>query len=99
LQSVEEHVHVSMLYKQFLTGEIELLCSQGEYFQRVTLLQSGEADFSLYGSWDAMAGFARELERVFSRFSQENLKDFPANEPKNPALALTTADPGASREP
>ena len=46
LQSVEEHVHISMLYKQFLTGEIELLCSQGEYFQRVTVLQAGEADFS-----------------------------------------------------
>ncbi len=96
LQSVEEHVHISMLYKQFLTGEIELLCSQGEYFQRVTVLQAGEADFSLYGSWDALAGFARELERVFSRFSQENLKDLPGAEAKTVTMALTIAEPGAS---
>ena len=96
LQSVEEHVHLSMLYKQFLTGEIELLCSQGEYFQRVTVLQAGEADFSLYGSWDALAGFARELERVFSRFSQENLKDLPGAEAKTLTMALTIAEPGAS---
>ena len=80
LQSVEEHVHLSMLYKQFLAGEIQLLCSQGEYFQRVTVLHSGASDFAIYGSWDALAGFARELERVFSRFAQENLKDLPGAE-------------------
>ncbi len=60
---------LSMLYKQFLAGEIELLCSQGEYFQRVTVLYSGASDFAIYGSWDALAGFARELERVFARFA------------------------------
>jgi len=96
LQSVEEHVHVSMLYKQFLTGEIELLCSQGEYFQRVTVLYAGGADFAVYGSWDALAGFARELERVFSRFAQENLKDLPGAEAKTVTMALTIAETGAS---
>jgi CRISPR-associated protein Csm1 len=92
LQSVEEHVHVSTLYKQFLTGEIELLCSQGEYFQRVTILSAGAASFALYGSWDALAGFARELERVFSRFAEENLKDLPGAVGKSITMALTLAD-------
>jgi CRISPR-associated protein Csm1 len=96
LQSVEEHVHLSTLYKQFLAGEIELLCSQGEYFQRVTVLHSGGADFAIYGSWDALAGFARELERVFSRFAEENLKELPGAEAKNITMALTIAEPGAS---
>jgi CRISPR-associated protein Csm1 len=95
LQSVEEHVHLSMLYKQFLAGEIQLLCSQGEYFQRVTVLHSGASDFAIYGSWDALAGFARELERVFSRFAQENLKDLPGAEAKTITMALTIAEPGA----
>ena len=95
LQSVEEHVHLSMLYKQFLAGEIELLCSQGEYFQRVTVLDSGASDFAIYGSWDALAGFARELERVFSRFAQENLKDLPGAEAKTITMALTIAETGA----
>jgi CRISPR-associated protein Csm1 len=95
LQSVEEHVHLSMLYRQFLAGEIQLLCSQGEYFQRVTVLYSGASDFAIYGSWDALAGFARELERVFSRFAQENLKDLPGAEAKTVTMALTIAEPGA----
>jgi CRISPR-associated protein Csm1 len=95
LQSVEEHVHLSMLYKQFLAGEIQLLCSQGEYFQRVTVLHSGASNFAIYGSWDALAGFARELERVFSRFAQENLKDLPGAEAKTITMALTIAEPGA----
>jgi CRISPR-associated protein Csm1 len=95
LQSVEEHVHLSMLYKQFLAGEIQLLCSQGEYFQRVTVLHSGASDFAIYGSWDALAGFARELERVFSRFAQENLKDLPGAEAKTITMALTIAETAA----
>jgi CRISPR-associated protein Csm1 len=95
LQSVEEHVHISMLYKQFLAGEIELLCSQGDYFQRVTVLHSGASDFAVYGAWDALAGFARELERVFARFAQENLKDLPGAEAKTITMALTIAEPGA----
>ena len=94
VQSVEEHVHLSMLYKHFLTGEIELLCSQGEYFQRVTVLHSGGADFALYGAWESLAGFARELERVFARFAQENLKDLPGAEAKTLTMALAIAEPG-----
>jgi CRISPR-associated protein Csm1 len=96
LQSVEEYVHLSMLYKQFLAGEIELLCSQPDYFQRVTVLHSGNADFAVYGSWDALAGFARELERVFARFAQENLKDLPGAEAKTITMALTIAESGAA---
>ncbi len=96
LQSVEEHVHLSTLYKQFLAGEIDLLCSQGEYFQRVTVLQAGGSNFAIYGSWDALAEFARELERVFSRFASENLKELPGAEAKTITMALTIAEPGAS---
>jgi len=91
--SVEEHVSLSMTYQQFLAGEIELLCSHADYFRRVTVLEAGSADFALFGSWDALAGFARELERVFSRFADENLKDLPGAEAKTMTMALTLADP------
>ncbi|HVY92399.1 MAG TPA: hypothetical protein VHA14_06620 [Bryobacteraceae bacterium] len=91
--SVEEHVSLSMTYQQFLAGEIELLCSQGDYFRRVTVLEAGNADFALFGSWDALAGFARELERVFARFADENLKDLPGAEAKTMTMALTLAEP------
>jgi CRISPR-associated protein Csm1 len=91
--SVEEHVSLSMTYQQFLAGEIELLCSHADYFRRVTVLEAGSADFALFGSWDALAGFARELERVFARFAVENLKDFPGAEAKTMTMALTLAEP------
>jgi len=95
-QSVEEHVQLSMLYKQFLAGEIELLCSQGDYFQRVTVLRADTADFAVYGSWDALPGFARELQRVFAVFAEENLKELPGGEAKSITMATTLADPGAA---
>lgn len=95
LQSVEEHVHLSTLYKHFLAGEIELLCSHSDYFQRVTVLNSEGGSFAVYGAWDALTGFARELERLFSRFAQEQLKELPGAEAKTITMALTIAESGA----
>jgi CRISPR-associated protein Csm1 len=95
-QSVEEHVVLSMLYKQFLANEIQLLCSQGEYFQRLTLLESGSAGFAAYGAWDALTGLAQELERTFAAFAAEQLRDLPGGEAKTITMAITIADPGAS---
>lgn len=95
-QSVEEHVQLNVLYKHFLAGEIELLCSQGDYFQRVTVLAAGTADFVVIGAWDALAGFARELQRVFGLFADENLKDLPGGEAKAITMALTLAEPAAT---
>ena len=34
LQSIEEHVQLSVLYKQFFAGEVEVLCSLPEFWQR-----------------------------------------------------------------
>ncbi len=85
-----------MLYKQFLAGEIELLCSQGEYFQRVTVLEAGAADFAVCGSWDALAGFAREVQRVFAIFADESLRDLPGAEAKSITMAITLGDPSAA---
>lgn len=95
-QSVEEHVQLSMLYKQFLAGEIELLCSQGDFFQRVTVLRADTADFVVCGSWDALAGFGRELQRVFALFAEENLKELPGGEAKTITMSMTLGDPNAT---
>jgi len=95
-QSVEEHVVLSTLYKQFLANEIQLLCSQGDYFQRLTLLWSGGAGFAVYGAWDALIGFARELQHVFANFAADQLRDLPGGEAKTITMALTIAEPGAS---
>ena len=74
LQTIEEHVQISVMYKQFFAGELEVLASLPEFWRKVTLLYSGGDDFAVYGAWDALIAFARELKRLFHRFSEEQLK-------------------------
>ncbi len=66
LHSIEEHVQLSVLYKQFFAGEVEVLCSLPEFWRKVNLLHTGGDDFAVYGAWDALIGFARELQRFSS---------------------------------
>jgi len=91
LQTIEEHVQISVLYKQFFAGELEVLCSMPEFWRKVTILYSGGDDFAVYGSWDALILLARELQRLFHRFTEENLKDFPGPEAKTISMALALA--------
>lgn len=88
LQSIEEHVQVSVLYKQFFAGEVEVLCSLPDFWRKVNLLHAGGDDFAVYGAWDALISFARELQRLFQRFAEEHLKDFPGQEGKTITMAL-----------
>ncbi|MDQ6676893.1 MAG: hypothetical protein M3Z09_06320 [Acidobacteriota bacterium] len=92
LQSSEEHVRLSVLYKEFFTGELEVLCSMPEFWRKATVLYSGGNDFAVYGSWDALILLARELQRMFHRFAEENLKDFPGAEAKTITMACTLAE-------
>ena len=91
VQTIEEHVQLSVLYKQFFAGELEVLCSLPDFWRKVTLLYAGGDDFAILGSWDALIGFARELQRVFQRFSEEHLKDFPGPEGKTLTMAIALA--------
>ena len=91
LQSIEEYVQLSVLYKQFFAGEVEVLCSLPEFWRRVNLLHTGGDDFAVCGAWDALIGFARELQRLFQRFTEEHLKEFPGPEGKTISMALALA--------
>ncbi|MCU1329241.1 MAG: hydrolase of the superfamily (permuted catalytic motifs)-like protein [Bryobacterales bacterium] len=90
---VEEHVQLSLLFLHFMSGEIELLCSQPEYFQKVTVMRVGLADFALCGAWDALASFARDLQRVFAVFATDHLKELPGAEAKSVTMSLTLGEP------
>src|SRR5205807_6886463 len=90
-QSIEEHVQLSVMYKQFFAGELEVLCSLPEFWRKVTLLYSGGDDFAVYGAWDALIALAREIQRLFVRFTEENLKDFPGPEGKTISMGLALA--------
>jgi CRISPR-associated protein Csm1 len=90
-QSIEEHVQLSVMYKQFFAGELEVLCSLPDFWRKVTLLYSGGDDFAVYGAWDSLIALAREIQRLFQRFAEENLKDFPGAEGKTISMALAIA--------
>ena len=92
LHSIEEHVQLSILYKQFFAGELEILCSMPEFWRRVTVLYSGGNAFAVYGSWDALIQLARELQRMFGRFVEESLKEFPGPEAKTVTMACALAE-------
>jgi len=91
LQTIEEHVQISVMYKQFFAGELEVLASLPEFWRKVTLLWAGGDDFAIYGAWDALIAFARELKRLFHRFSEEKLQEFPGQEGKTITMALALA--------
>jgi CRISPR-associated protein Csm1 len=91
LQTIEEYVQLSMLYKQFFAGEVEVLCSLPEFWRKVNLLHTGGNDFAIYGAWDALIGFGRELQRLFMRFTEEQLKEFPGADGKTITMALAMA--------
>lgn len=89
--SIEEHISLSVMYKQFFAGELEVLCSMPEFWRKVTVMYSGGDDFAVYGSWDALIGLAGEVERLFHRFAETNLKDFDGKEGKTITMALAMA--------
>jgi CRISPR-associated protein Csm1 len=93
-QTIEEHIQLSVMYKQFFAGELEVLCSMPEFWRKVTVIYSGGDDFAVYGAWDALIGLAREVERLFHRFAEANLKDFAGPEGKTISMALALAPAG-----
>jgi CRISPR-associated protein Csm1 len=90
-QTIEEHIQLSVMFKQFFAGELEVLCSMPEFWRKVTVIYSGGDDFAVYGAWDALIALAREVERLFHRFSETNLKDFAGPEGKTISMALALA--------
>ncbi|MEP6962695.1 MAG: hypothetical protein ABI995_11500, partial [Acidobacteriota bacterium] len=79
------------MYKQFFAGELEVLCSMPEFWRKVTVIYSGGDDFAVYGAWDALITLAGEVERLFHRFAEANLKEFPGLEGKTITMALALA--------
>ncbi|HWC96844.1 MAG TPA: hypothetical protein VG456_08845 [Candidatus Sulfopaludibacter sp.] len=91
VHSIEEHVPLSVLYKQFFAGELEVICSLPEFWKKVTIIYAGGDDFAVYGSWDALIALAREVQRLFHRFTEENLKEYPGAEGKTISMAIALA--------
>src|ERR1051326_323236 len=91
VHSIEEHVPLSVLYKQFFAGELEVLCSLPEFWRKVSIIYAGGDDFAVYGAWDALIALAREVQPLFHRFTEENLKEYPGAEGKTISMAIALA--------
>src|ERR1051326_2392945 len=91
VHSIEEHVPLSVLFKQFFAGELEVLCTMPGVWRKVSIIYSGGDDFAVYGSWDALIHLAREVQRLFHRFTEENLKEYPGAEGKTISMAIALA--------
>jgi CRISPR-associated protein Csm1 len=89
--SIEEHIHLSVLFKEFFAGELSVLCTLGYFWRKVSILYRGGDDFALIGTWDALVLMARELERLFEKFVQQNFESFPSLEGKTISMALAIA--------
>ncbi|HYP08746.1 MAG TPA: hypothetical protein VEQ65_05000 [Opitutus sp.] len=89
--TIEEHLAMSEMFKRFFAGEMGVLCAMPDYWRKVTILQSAAGGFAVYGAWDALIGFARELQRVFQVFVETNLRDHAGAEGKTISMALALA--------
>jgi CRISPR-associated protein Csm1 len=86
-----EFIQLSLVFRQFFAGELDMACSMPEFWRKVTILYSGIDDFAVYGSWDALLLLAREMQRVFQRFADANLKELPGPEGKSITMAVALA--------
>ena len=89
--SVEEHIHLSVLFKEFFAGELSVLCTLPEFWRKVTVLCRGGNSFVVAGSWDALLNLARELQRLFARFADDNLQTTATSDGKTISMALAIA--------
>jgi len=89
--SVEEHIQLSMLLKEFFAGELALLCTVPDFWRKVTILYRGGDDFAVLGTWDALLAIAREMQRLFDKFAEQNLQSLPSLEGKSVSMALSIA--------
>ncbi|MBV8831015.1 MAG: hypothetical protein JO108_17490, partial [Acidobacteriaceae bacterium] len=89
--TIEEHIHLSVLFKEFFGGELSLLCTLPEFWRKVSILYRGGDDFTVIGAWDALLLLARELQRLFEKFAEHNLQSFTGLEGKTVSMALAIA--------
>ncbi len=95
IDTVDEHIRISHLYKDFFAGELQvLIASLPDLAGRVTILHSGGDDFAVYGALDSLIILAREIHRVFGLLTQHHLQDLVGPEGKTITMALVVAAPG-----
>jgi CRISPR-associated protein Csm1 len=96
VNSIEEHIHLSVMFKDFFAGELALLCTLPDFWRKVTILYRGGEDFAVIGTWDALVPLARELQRLFEKFVEQNTLMFPDLEARSISMGMAIAPDAAS---
>lgn len=86
--TIEEHIHLSVLVKEFFAGELSILCTMPDFWRKITILYRGGDDFAVLGAWDALLMLARELQRLLEKFAEQHLQSLPGLEGKTVSMAL-----------
>ena len=89
--SIEEHLHLSVMVKEFFAGELAVLCTLPEFWRKVSILYRGGDDFVIAGSWDALILLGREMHRLFEKFVEHNVEYFNGVEGKTLSTTLAIA--------
>lgn len=89
--TAEEHLQISVMYAQFVSGELQMRCSAPEYWQKVHILHAGGQSFAVAGAWDALTGLARDMQRLFALFAGAGLRDLAGTEGKTISMAIALA--------
>src|SRR3954453_2424545 len=89
--SAEEHIHLSVMFKEFFTGELSLLGTLPDFWRKVTVAYLGGDEFAVLGSWDALLLLARELQRLFDKFAGQNVQGPSGFEGRSISMSLAIA--------
>ncbi|MFL6417725.1 MAG: Cas10/Cmr2 second palm domain-containing protein [Bryobacteraceae bacterium] len=89
--TVEEHIHRSVMFKEFFAGELSLLGTLPDFWRKVTVSYLGGDEFAVIGSWDALLLLARELQRLFDKFAGQNVQGPSGFEGKSISMSLAIA--------
>ncbi len=96
--TIEDHLHLSVAFKDFFAGELALLCTRlPDFWRKISILYRGGDGFTVLGAWDSLIVLARELQRLFQKFIEHNFESLPGVEAKTLSMALAIAsEPQAS---
>ena len=61
------------------------------FWRKVSILYRGGDDFTVIGTWDALIQLSRELQRLFEKFTEENLQAVPHFDARTISMALAIA--------
>jgi CRISPR-associated protein Csm1 len=95
--SVEEHLRLSHLYKNFFAGELQtLLLRLPDCTGKIAIIDSGVEGFTVFGDIDALLKVSLEIHRLFETMADVNLSDTVGAEGKSLSAALAAGEQAAA---